>query len=277
MTQPVRTIWIAGSLVLFSAGIASAQRGGGGLPRIVSAPAPVPAAAGRMGVPAYATPAAGPTAPRAGNLPRLPGRAAGYRSGTRQSAYTRWGASSSCFGGCFTGGVGGFHKHFLGSFIVGYPFWGAVVWPYFDYGYGSTYTEPAAESYEPPRAASKLIVVGGGSTTGGGDALTIEALGDSVRLSWLGANRPVRGEAVRCRLDAPRIGDAKREPHGPDGHVRGGHVVGPGRVRRRRRDVRGRRDDDDHRPIPAALGVPRGESGCRSRPFATDSARRNSS
>jgi hypothetical protein len=67
-----------------------------------------------------------------------------------------------------------------------------VVWPYFDYGYGSTYTEPTAESYEPPRAASKLIVVGGGSTTGGGDALTIEALGDSVRLSWLGANRPVR-------------------------------------------------------------------------------------
>jgi hypothetical protein len=67
-----------------------------------------------------------------------------------------------------------------------------VVWPYFDYGYGSTYTEPAAESYEPPRAASKLIVVGGGSTTGSGDALTIEALGDSVRLSWLGANRPVR-------------------------------------------------------------------------------------
>ena len=192
MTQPVRTIWIAGSLVLFSAGVASAQRGGGGLPRIVSAPAPVPAAAGRMGVPAYATPAAGPTAPRAGNLPRLPARAAGYRSGTRQSAYTRWGASSSCFGGCFTGGVGGFHKHFLGSFIVGYPFWGAVVWPYFDYGYGSTYTEPTAESYEPPRAASKLIVVGGGSTTGSGDALTIEALGDSVRLSWLGANRPVR-------------------------------------------------------------------------------------
>jgi hypothetical protein len=75
--------------------------------------------------------------------------------------------------------------------VVGYPFWGPLVWPYFDYGYyGSTYAEPA-ESYEPPRAASKLIVVGGG-TAGGGDALTIEALGDSVRLSWLGANRPVR-------------------------------------------------------------------------------------
>ena len=193
MTQPVRTIGIAASLVLFFAGIASAQRGGGGLPRIVSAPPPAPAAAGRMGVPAYATPGAGPTAPRAGNLPRLAGRGGGYLRGSRQSAYTRWGASSSCFGGCLAGGVGGFHKHFLGSFVVGYPFWGAVVWPYFDYGYyGSTYTEPAAESYEPPRAASKLIVVGGGSTTGSGDALTIEALGDSVRLNWLGANRPVR-------------------------------------------------------------------------------------
>ena len=214
MIQPVRTIGIAASFALFSVGIASAQRGGGGLPRIVSAPSPAPAAAGRMSVPAYATPAAGPTAPRTGTLPRLTGRAGGYRpgaggagfnnggmggargqrgrSGTRQSAYTRWGASTSCFGGCFTGRVGGFHKHFLGSFVVGYPFWGPLVWPYFDYGYyGSTYTEPAAESYEPTRAASKLIVVGGG-TTGGGDALTIEALGDSVRLSWLGANRPVR-------------------------------------------------------------------------------------
>ena len=212
MIQPVRTIGIAASFVLFSVDIASAQRGGGGLPRIISAPPPAPAAAGRMGVPAYATPAAGPTAPRAGNLPRLTGRAGGYRfggagfnngvmgggsgqgrnSGTRQSAYTRWGAGTSCVGGCFSGAVGGFHKHFLGSFVVGYPFLGPLVWPYFDSGYyGSTYTEPAAESYEPARAASKVIVVGGG-TTGAGDALTIEAVGDSVRLSWLGANRPVR-------------------------------------------------------------------------------------
>jgi len=208
MIQPVRTIGIAASFVLFSAGAASAQRGGG-LPRLVSAPAP--AAAGRMGVPAYASPGAGPTAPHGGNLPRLTSHPGGYRSGagyrngvmgaagqrfmpsgTRQSAYTRLGAGASCFNGCFTGGVGGYHKHFLGSFVVGYPFWGPLVWPYFDYGYAaSAYAEPAAESYEPPRAASKLIVVGGG-TTGGGDALTVEALGDSVRLSWLGANRPVR-------------------------------------------------------------------------------------
>ena len=49
MIQPVRTIGIAASFVLFSAGAAAAQRGGG-LPRIVSVPT-VPAPAGRMGTP----------------------------------------------------------------------------------------------------------------------------------------------------------------------------------------------------------------------------------
>ena len=213
MIQPVRTIGIAASFALFFAEAASAQRGGGGLPRIVSAPT-APAPASRMGVPRYANPAAGPTAPRGGNLPRLESRAGGYRPGAgnrngvmgagpgqplgsassrpRQRGYTLWGAGTRCSGNCYGGGVGGYHKHFLGSFVVGYPFWGAVAWPYFDYGYyGSTYAEPAEQSYEPARAASKLIVVGGG-TTSSGDALTIETLGDSVRLSWLGANRPVR-------------------------------------------------------------------------------------
>jgi len=100
-------------------------------------------------------------------------------------------AGASCYRNCF-GGIGGFHRHFLGSFVVGYPFWGAVAWPYFDYGYyGSTYAEPAEQAYEPTHPGSKVIVVGGG-TTSGGDALSIETLGDSVRLSWLGANRPVR-------------------------------------------------------------------------------------
>jgi len=210
MVQPVRIIGIAASFVLFSAGAALAQRGGG-LPRIVSAPA-APAPAGRMSVPRYANPSAGPTAPRGGNLPRLEARG-GYRSGTayrtgmmatpgqpigttgsrpRQAGYTLWGAGASCVGNCFGGGIGGYHRHFRGSFVVGYPFWGAIVWPYFDYGYaGSTYTEPADQSYEPTHPGSKVIVVGGG-TTSGGDALTIETLGDSVRLSWLGANRPVR-------------------------------------------------------------------------------------
>ena len=219
MIQPVRTIGIAASFMLLATTATSAQRGGGGLPRIVAAPAAAPAAPvapGRMAFPRYANPAAGPTAPRGGNLPRLESRAGGYRPGMgyrngvmgaasgqpigsgsrqRQGGYTRWGAGTSCYGSCFVGGVGGYHRHFLGSFVVGYPFWGAVVWPYFDYGYygstGSTYAEPAEQSYEPTHAGSKLIVVGGG-TTSGGDALTVETLGDSVRLSWLGANRPVR-------------------------------------------------------------------------------------
>jgi len=220
----VRSIEIAASLVLLSAGIASAQRGGG-LPRLVTAPAPGPAApaatsGGVVGVPRYSVPV-GPTAPRSGNLPRLTSRQGfGYRPGAGyagaasygnsitggapgrgftpgtsqrwQSGYTRLGAGASCYGGCYTRGVGGYRKHFRGSFVVGYPFWGPLVWPYFDYGYyGPTYAEPASESYEPARAPSKLIVVGGG-TAGGGDALTVETLGDSVRLSWLGANRPVR-------------------------------------------------------------------------------------
>lgn len=184
MIQPVRSIEIAASLVLLSTGMASAQRGGG-LPRIVSAPAAAPAAPvaarGVMAAPRYGAPT-GPTAPRATDLPRLGGSRAGYRPGARMS----------CYGGCFTGGVGGSHQHFFGSLVVGYPFWVPVVWPYFDYGYyGTTYTEPAVESYAPARAPAKLIVVGGGSASGG-DALTVEPEGDSVRLSWLGANRPVR-------------------------------------------------------------------------------------
>ncbi|HEX5071832.1 MAG TPA: hypothetical protein VFW03_01430 [Gemmatimonadaceae bacterium] len=213
MIQPVRTIGIAASCLLFGAGAASAQRGGGALPRIVSAPA-APASAGSMGVPRYANPAAGPTAPRGGNLPRLENRAGAYRAGPgfrhgvmgaapgqplgsgrsrpRQGGYTLWGAGHGCSRNCFVGGVGGHHGRFLGSFVVGFPFWGAVVWPYFDYGYyESAYAEAAEQSSEPTHTGSKLIVVGGG-TTSGGDALTIETLGDSVRLSWLGANRPVR-------------------------------------------------------------------------------------
>ena len=102
--------------------------------------------------------------------------------------YTRW-VGSACvgIGACW----GGRFKHFYGSYVVGYPFW-AVPYVY-DY-YGSTYVESTADSYAPPsggRAASKLIVIGGGSA-GGGDALTVETLGDSVRLSWLVSSRPAR-------------------------------------------------------------------------------------
>jgi hypothetical protein len=56
------------------------------------------------------------------------------------------------------------------------------------------YAEPAAEERyveEAPRAASKLIVIGGGSG-GGGDALTVESVGDSVRLNWLPNGRQAR-------------------------------------------------------------------------------------
>jgi hypothetical protein len=93
-------------------------------------------------------------------------------------------------------------RGFLGSFMIGYPFAVPVMVPYYygygvTYGYGATsdrYVETAVEPYEPepePRSASKLIVIGGG-TGGGGDALTIETIADSVRLSWLGAARPAR-------------------------------------------------------------------------------------
>lgn len=202
MIQPVRTIGIAASFVFASAGIAAAQRGG--LPRLVTAPAPM-SAGGVMGVPR----AAGPTAPVARGLPRLTTRpggfARGYAMGTAgygggvsrgtattrhwQPGYTRW-VGAGCVGGCWNSRPGGRFKHFYGSYVVGYPFWSV---PYF-YDYGASYVESTAESYAseaPGRAAAKLIVVGGGSS-GGGDALTVETLGDSVRLSWLVAGRPAR-------------------------------------------------------------------------------------
>jgi hypothetical protein len=78
--------------------------------------------------------------------------------------------------------------------MVGYPFAVPIVVPYFYSSAYEMYAQPVVEyvpESEPPRAASKLIVVGSG-TGGGGDALTIETVGDSVRLNWLGANRPAR-------------------------------------------------------------------------------------
>ena len=210
MIQPVRSIGIAASLILASTGIASAQRGG--LPRLVAAPAPapMPAAPAATGRGMVAVPrAAGPTAPVGGGLPRLVTRpgggygrgyamgSGGFRGGFSNGAngshrwqpgYTR-GVGSACVGGCWGGGTR--FKHFYGSYIVGYPFWTV---PYvYDY-YGSTYVDSAAESYAPEpagRTAPKLIVIGAGSA-GSGDALTVETMGDSVRLSWLAAGRPAR-------------------------------------------------------------------------------------
>lgn len=115
-------------------------------------------------------------------------RNGGTKSHRWQPGYTR-GVGSACVGGCW--GARSRFKHFYGAYVVGYPFWTV---PYvYDY-YGSTYVESAAESYAPEpagRAAPKLIVIGGGSA-GGGDALTVETMGDSVRLSWLVAGRPAR-------------------------------------------------------------------------------------
>ena len=118
-----------------------------------------------------------------------PGASRRWRPG-----YTAWGVGAGCVGTCFRVGVGARSARFFGSFVVGYPFAVPIVVPYFYYSAYDTYAQPVVESYvpevEPTRAASKLIVVGGG--TGGGDALTVETVGDSVRLSWVGANRPAR-------------------------------------------------------------------------------------
>ena len=107
--------------------------------------------------------------------------------------YTQYGVG--CNVGCFRLGLGAGTGRFFGSFVVGYPFAVPIVVPYFYYSATTAYVESAADAYaaepEPPRAASKLIVIGGGSG-GGGDALTVETLGDSVRLNWLGSSRPAR-------------------------------------------------------------------------------------
>ena len=117
----------------------------------------------------------------------------------RRPPYSRWGVGAGCAYGCFRLGAGVRTGSFFGSFYFGYPFAVPIYLPYIVET--TTYVrhdEPAYDSYdtradlpaEPGRAASKLIVVGGG--TGGGDALTVETLGDSVRLSWLAAGRSAR-------------------------------------------------------------------------------------
>jgi hypothetical protein len=118
-----------------------------------------------------------------------PGASRRWRPG-----YTRPGFGANCFGGCFSITIGGRTSRFFSSFRYGYPFAIPIFVPF---AYGTTYgyvEEPVAEYGPEPevgRASSKLIVVGGG-TGGGGDALTIETLGDSVRLSWLAAGRTAR-------------------------------------------------------------------------------------
>jgi hypothetical protein len=102
-----------------------------------------------------------------------------------------------CGFGCVRIGGGPRAARVFSTFAIGYPFYVPILVPYI---YDATYVrygEAAAESYAPEtqtefgRPASKLIVVGAGSAAGG-DALTVETVGDSVRLSWLGAGRPAR-------------------------------------------------------------------------------------
>ena len=136
---------------------------------------------------------------RGGRYPRRPyttGYTPGYTTGyTPIGGYSH--RTSVCGFGCVR--IGGGHRsaRVFSTFPIGYPFYVPILVPYI---YDATYVqygEAAADTYAPEpqtvfgRPASKLIVVGAGSAAGG-DALTVESVGDSVRLSWLGAGRPAR-------------------------------------------------------------------------------------
>lgn len=200
---------------------ASAQRGGRGtmsVPRVTTSPPPRPSggtsarptrpsASGRS----YMGPGVRSSTPRRGELPRLvtEPRRRGYAytydrdygypaiSSGRGSRYYRHGSSVRYgFGGACVYGCSGFRAGvrfggFSGSFVIGYPLFVPVVVPYYHHVEYETYDEVGRERYAAERPASKLIVVGGGSG-GGSDALTVESLGDSVRLSWLANGRQAR-------------------------------------------------------------------------------------
>jgi hypothetical protein len=102
-----------------------------------------------------------------------------------------------CGYGCVR--IGGGHRaaRVFATFSIGYPFYVPLYVPYI---YDATYVrygeEAVADTYVPEpyadaaRPPSKLIVVGAGSA--GGDALTVETVGDSVRLSWIASGRTPR-------------------------------------------------------------------------------------
>jgi hypothetical protein len=230
MSRLVRATGFAASLLATVAGVATAQRSRGtmGTPRVVPGPtapsAPGPSL-GRANASGPRHPSAGTRRP--GDLPRIVGApprrersgsgvGSGYSTGFggsrynsghssspssrgtrywRRPAYTRWGVGAGCGVACI--GLGGRSGAFYGSFMIGYPFAVPIVVPYFAGATYERYTETVVDHYdsepepEPARGASKLIVIGGG-TGGGGDALTVETVADSVRLSWLGAGRAAR-------------------------------------------------------------------------------------
>ena len=163
----------------------------GGLPRIVTEPRHQP----RSYSPSGPSSGHGRAYDRGSSYGNYPRRGGAYR----RPPYTRWGVGAGCGYGCYRPGAGIHKGGFYGSFLLGYPFAVPLYLPH--YVVESTqvqYEEATVEAYdarpEPQsyytRPAAKLIVVGGG--TGGGDAVSVETVGDSVRLRWLGAGRSAR-------------------------------------------------------------------------------------
>lgn len=224
MTTFFRTASLGAAILAATATIAAAQRTRGtmGAPAATPSPPPphpTPSGRGTMSTPLgpYGAPA------RRGDLPRItdgsrrddsrPGYGStrgrtGYVTGggvatsghtidRRPRAvsrpYTRYGFGG-CVYSCVSVNAGIRTGRFFSSFTVGYPFAVPIVVPYFVIATPEAYVEPRVEERyveEAPRAASKLIVIGGGSG-GGGDALTVESIGDSVRLNWLANGRQAR-------------------------------------------------------------------------------------
>ena len=124
---------------------------------------------------------------------------------TPAGPYTRYSYPSAthrplaCGYGCVHIGGGLRSARVFANFWIGYPLYVPIMVPYI---YDATYVRygeapveayvpaPQADQFDAPRAASKLIVVGTGSA--GGDALTVETVGDSVRLSWIASGRTAR-------------------------------------------------------------------------------------
>ena len=229
MTKLIRTAALGAAALAAYATVAAAQRSRGtmGAPPPPTTqqppPHPTPSPRGTMSTPLgpYGTPS------RRGDLPRITDGArrrdnrydnqygngssrglTGYNSGgvvgnrgysiDRRPRYTSRPYTRAGFGGCVYTCVsvsGGIRTgRYFSSFTIGYPFAVPVVVPYFVVATPEVYVEPSVEERyveAAPRAASKLIVIGGGSG-GGGDALTVESVGDSVRLNWLPNGRQAR-------------------------------------------------------------------------------------
>ena len=222
---------VAAAILVAAPGEASGQRGGRGtmsVPRVTTAPSrPVTSSPARPARPSsgsgrgYMTggSSSGVTGgyARRGDLPRVsmqqPSRrnsdrayartydrgysASSYSSGGSRywrSSSARWGGK--CVYGCTVFGGGVRLGRFAGSFVIGYPVFSIPVFvPYYYHEHDVAYdrSDDVDDSYaaDSRRPASKLIVVGGG-TAGGSDALTVESLTDSVRLSWLANGRVAR-------------------------------------------------------------------------------------